>query len=119
LQNYSLFNSPSNLSFFLLFKNLNFKSYYEYIKPFLHLFGIYLGWIVLHFIAANLYPVYCAELSFIGFLKSPFAVPTPHCQAMRFVISTGGTFINNMWIALGTYFCSKICTNVFKPDELK
>jgi hypothetical protein len=24
-----------------------------------------------------------------------------------------------MWIALGTYFCSKICTNVFKPDELK
>jgi hypothetical protein len=55
-----------------------------------------------------MYPVYCAELGFTGFIKSAFAAPSPQCQALRFVINNGGTFINNMWIAIGTYFCSTI-----------
>ena len=65
-------------------------------------------WIVLHYIAANLYPVYCAEFTIIGFLKSPFNAPTPQCQALRFIINKGGDFINNMWIAIGTYLCSRL-----------
>lgn len=93
----------------------------EYLSKLLRrcidVFGIYAMWIVLHYIAANLYPHYCANLSFFGFFKSPFEAPTPQCQALRFLISTGGSFINNMWVAVGTYMCSKMCTDVFKRKK--
>ena len=74
-------------------------------------------WIVLHYIAANLYPIYCAEPTLLGFLQSPFATPTPHCQGLRFIISNGGQFINNMWISLGTYACSKMCGSILFQES--
>jgi len=44
-------------------------------------------------------------------------VPAPHCQAMRWVISHGGTFITNMWIAAGTWMCSHICTQAWTKSN--
>lgn len=70
--------------------------------------GIYLFWIIMHFAAANLYPIFCAELSIWGLIKSAFIVPSPHCQAMRWVITNGGSVINQMWVVLGTWLCGKI-----------
>ena len=70
--------------------------------------GIYLCWIILHFVAANLYPRFCAELTFWGLIKSAFVAPAPHCQAMRWVITNGGSVITQMWIVLGTWMCGKI-----------
>ena len=70
--------------------------------------GIYIFWILIHYIAANLYPMYCAEYGIIGFMKSIFIAQTPHCIAMRWVIYNGGIMINSMWISLSVWIVSKI-----------
>lgn len=70
--------------------------------------GIFILWIVLHFIAANLYQMFCAELSVFGFIKSIFVAQAPYCIAMRWVIYNGGNSINSMWISLGLWITCKI-----------
>jgi len=74
----------------------------------LDLFGVYLFWIVLHYISAHLYASWCANLTLVGFLLSPFVVPAPHCQAFRWVINNGSNSITAMWIALGTWCAKRI-----------
>lgn len=69
---------------------------------------VYLCWITLHFITAQLYVRYCAHYSFYGFLLSPFLISAPHCVAMRWVFARGGTLIDGMWIILGTWLCSNM-----------
>jgi len=78
--------------------------------------GIYLFWIVLHFAAANMYAEFCTNMSFIGFLQSPFLATVPHCVAMRYIVSTGGNVITQMWCVFGTWGISKIFTNYFAAD---
>jgi len=81
--------------------------------------GIYIGWIFLHMIAANLYPIYCAEWSIWGVIKSAFVAPAPHCQALRWVINNGGTMINQMWIVLGTWICGKFAEKMFFEKKIE
>ena len=89
-----------------------FQTFLKYAKIamefIINVSGIYLCWITLHFAAANLYPVYCAELSVWGLIKSAFVAPAPHCQAMRWVITNGGSVITQMWVVIGTWVCGKI-----------
>lgn len=70
--------------------------------------GIFILWIVIHFIAANLYSNFCAELSVVGFIKSIFVAQTPYCVAMRWVIYNGGNTINSMWVSFGLWITTKI-----------
>lgn len=72
--------------------------------------ALYLFWIVLHYLTAQLYVQYCAHPSFWGFITAPFLVSAPHCMAMRWIFSKGGTLIEGMWIILGTWLCSKLIT---------
>jgi hypothetical protein len=72
--------------------------------------SIYLFWIMLHYFSAQLYVYYCAPRGFYGFLISPFLVAAPHCRAIRWIIHNGGNMVDNMWIILGTWLCSKIIT---------
>ena len=82
------------------------------IKPYMvgmfNVSAVYLCWITLHFITAQLYVRYCAHYSFYGFLLSPFLISAPHCVAMRWVFARGGTLIDGMWIILGTWLCSNV-----------
>jgi hypothetical protein len=96
-----------------------FNKIFQQAKHFItNVGGIYIGWIILHTIAANLYPVYCAELSIWGMIKSAFVAPAPHCQALRWVINNGGSMINQMWIVFGIWICGKFAENMFlKKDE--
>ncbi len=71
---------------------------------------IYLFWISIHYIAAQLYVHMCAPLTITGFLASPFMAVTPQCQGLRWVVYMGGDVIQTMWITLGTY----LCLSVFK-----
>jgi hypothetical protein len=64
--------------------------------------GLYVVWVVLHFLATNLYPVYCAPFSFPGLLLSPFLNSTPHCVAMRWTIHHGSASISAMWVLVGS-----------------
>ena len=79
-----------------------------YIKKAFAVSSIYLFWVTLHFVTAQLYVRYCAHPTIYGFLISPFLISAPHCAAMRWVFTKGGTLIDGMWIILGTWLCSKI-----------
>ena len=72
--------------------------------------ALYLFWVTLHYVTAQLYVKYCAHPSIYGFIISPFLISAPHCMAMRWVFNKGGTLIEGMWILLGTWLCSKIIT---------
>jgi hypothetical protein len=72
--------------------------------------SIYLFWMMLHYFSAQLYVYYCAPRGFYGFLISPFLVAAPHCRAIRWIIHNGGNMVDNMWLILGTWLCSKVIT---------
>ena len=74
--------------------------------------SLYLFWIMLHYFSTQMYVYYCAPRGFYGFLISPFLVAAPHCRAIRWIIHNGGNMVDNMWIILGTWLCSKIITGV-------
>jgi len=81
---------------------------YDNIIFITQLFGIYLVWIFLHFVAAHLYVRLCNELSIIGFILSPFLASSLHCQALRWIIGNGAININAMWMTFGTWIISKM-----------
>lgn len=81
------------------------RSFIIYIN---NLSGLYILWIILHFISANLYVYYCANLSFYGIIMSPILTNAIHCKALRWTLNIGAQTIENMWIVLGTWICSKI-----------
>ena len=82
-----------------------------YAKYVYRVSGVYLFWILLHYVTAHMYVRYCAVSSLYGFIISPFLISSPHCIAMRWVFSKGGTVIEGMWILVGTWLCSKLITN--------
>ena len=68
----------------------------------------YLCWIIIHYVASQLYIKWCTPYSFYGFVISPFLTLTPHCQGLRWVLYNGAGVINNMWIIIGTWMCANI-----------
>jgi hypothetical protein len=81
---------------------------YKTIRYIIQISGIYLLWILLHYVAAQLYVKFCVPNNIVGFLLSPFMTATPHCQGLRWIIYNAANMINNMWIILGTWICSTI-----------
>lgn len=79
--------------------------------------GIFIMWIVLHYIAANLYARYCAEYSLFGLIKSIFIAEAPHCMAMRWMIYHGGAAIHTMWVSIGIWFTGKLFSKFIKEKE--
>jgi hypothetical protein len=81
--------------------------------------GIYLLWIILHYIASHLYVKLCVPNTVIGFLISPFMIATPHCQGLRWIVYNAANIINNMWILMGSWICSilLIINNNNTPDN--
>ena len=76
---------------------------YVQAKLFLSVFGLYISWIVLHYVAAHLYVRLCVQATIMGFILSPFLVPSPHCQALRWAIYNGGNSIIAMWAFIGIW----------------
>lgn len=73
--------------------------------------SIYLFWILLHYLSSHLYVYYCTPRGVYGIFVSPFLVAAPHCRAIRWIIHNGGNMVDNMWIILGTWICSKMLFN--------
>jgi len=80
----------------------------------LGIFGIYLLWICLHYIAPHLYVRFCVPATIIGFIMSPFIATSPHCQAIRWTIHNGGNTITAMWILMGTWIIQHFIPNPLK-----
>jgi len=83
------------------------QPYFEIMKPYLGLCksvcGIYLLWVVVHFVSVHMYIRFCTPSTFTGFLMSPFMAAAPHCQALRWCIYNGGNSIVSMWMTLGVW----------------
>ena len=69
---------------------------------------IYLLWVFIHFVSANLYSYHCTHLSFYGLLSTPFLVVAPHCTALNWTINWTHGAIKNMWLTLGSWLVAKI-----------
>lgn len=80
-------------------------------KDLMHVCGIYVLWITMHYLCAHLYVYLCVPYTWTGFIMSPIHSPMPHCAALRYVIYYGGENINKMWFLLGIWVCRKITTN--------
>lgn len=74
--------------------------------------GVFIIWIVIHYLAANLYSLLCAELTMFGFMKSIIVAQEPHCIAMRWIIYNGGNMINSMWLSIAAWFTTKVFKNI-------
>ena len=64
----------------------------------------YAVWVTIHYIAANLYPAMCAPATVMGFITSMFLTATPQCQALRWIITTGASNINNLLLLVAGWF---------------
>ncbi len=82
------------------------KHQHSYIVP--AGIGYYLLWIALHYAAANLYVYFCTPTTLYGVLTSPFMVATPHCSALRWMISEGSNTVLTMWSLGGVWIMSRI-----------
>lgn len=78
----------------------------QYVEPVLSLLGIYLLWLSVFYVASHLHTYYCVPATIFGFIMTPFLVPAPHCQALRWVIYNGGISIMSAWFILGAWLIS-------------
>jgi len=85
-----------------------FTATYKTIKFIINVSGIYLLWILLHYVASHLYVKLCVPSTIFGFIMSPFMTATPHCQGLRWIVYNAANMINNMWIIFGAWICSSL-----------
>jgi hypothetical protein len=88
---------------------MNIKSIFNAIYE---VAGVFILWIIIHYIASNLYPKFCAELTFLGLIKSMFVAQSPHCIALRWVIYNGGIAINSMWVSIAFWVTTKMLKKI-------
>jgi hypothetical protein len=84
---------------------------YDCTMYIINISGIYIVWILLHYIASHLYTKLCVPNTIYGFVMSPFMVTAPHCQGLRWIVYNGSNIITNMWVILGTWLCSVLVIN--------
>lgn len=78
--------------------------------------GVYVIWILLHYISPHIYVRYCVPATITGLVMSVFIAPAPHCQALRWTIYNGGNTIIAMWIFIGTWFMQLLIPSAVKND---
>lgn len=114
-------NAKNAININSLLNNLFIKNLYNLIeyslnsimigfKIFINISGMYILWIILHYVASHLYIKFCVPGNFMGFLLSPFMTSTPHCQGLRWIVYNAANIINNMWVMIGVWICSTILT---------
>lgn len=91
------------------------ETFIPYVTLTKNICGIYLLWVVVHFVSSHLYIRFCSPSTFTGFLMSPFMAAAPHCQALRWAIYNGGNNIVSMWLILGVWLMS--CFPLFQKTE--
>ena len=86
------------------------------VRPYLEFInaatGLYLLWVVIHFVAVQLYVYYCVPLTLMGFIMSPLMASTPHCYTFRWCIINGANNIASMWVVFGAWLASKFTLTV-------
>ena len=88
------------------------SAYLNYVKSLVGLFGIYILWILIHYVSAHLYVKFCVPVTLFGFFGSPFIATLPQCVALRWIIYNGGMNIINMWGIAGSYIVNKLLPSI-------
>ena len=78
------------------------------IRALVRVTALYLLWVVMHYAAAHVYTELCVPPTLKGFMMSPFMTATPHCAGMRWLMQTGASSINAIWLILGAVFIKYI-----------
>ena len=63
---------------------------------------LYVTLIIVHFVSSNLYSRMCTSQTLQGLFMSPFLVPAPHCEGLRWLVYHGALRINGMWLLIGS-----------------
>ena len=85
-----------------------FRMFPSLHRPFVKLCIVYLLYMIAHFISPYVYIQFCTPQTFIGFLTSPFMIPTPHCKAIRWIMTYSASNIETMWALLGVWGISLV-----------
>jgi hypothetical protein len=72
-------------------------------RTFMRTVTIHTALILVHYLGANLYTQFCTSQTLKGLLMSPFLVPAPHCQGLRWVVYNGAMRMNATWLLLGSH----------------
>jgi hypothetical protein len=83
-------------------------SVFETFKYCCAAYGIYMIWILLHFMASHLYIRFCVPFTFYGFLLSPIIMANPYCVALRWIIYNAGNTIHTMWMTISAFIVNKL-----------
>jgi len=76
-------------------------------------------WFIVHWIVPRIYIPLCVPKGLNGFIQSMFLTTSPHCIALRYMMTLASFNINYAWISLGTVvlsFLFKTC-NVQRPID--
>lgn len=79
--------------------------------------AVYIGWIMIHYLAAHAYSTYCVNWSWYGFIASPFLSTTPVCRGISWVIYEGSNTMAHLWVMVGTTLSLYMTTNARRRDE--
>lgn len=101
----------------LMYKLIYTLFWNSYIQKIYRIIGIYICYIVCHYLASHLYADFCVPKSFIGFIQSPFVAVLPHCQALRWIIYNGGNTLSLMWTVLGAWILLKLGNYLTTVDK--
>ena len=85
-----------------------FQRITEFVKMIANAVGMYLVWIVLHYISAQLYAEFCTPKTIQGFLLSPFYAISPQCKSLRWIIYNSGSSIEAMWFIAASFVLSRL-----------
>ena len=105
--------------------NNTYNTYEKYVKITTYYYNqipcvvvVYIALWIGHFACANMYPQMCCNMSFFGFIMSPFMTVTPHCQALRWFVDYSANQLKNYWLFLGTYLVSCITKRLFLTNNI-
>lgn len=82
--------------------------FYISIRHLLKISYIYMFWLFLHSLTANLYSYYCAYPSISGIFYSMLFAPSPHCRILFFLTDIGSQMIQSFWISVSIWLVTEI-----------
>jgi hypothetical protein len=98
-----------------------FMLYYRILDTAIFVFSAcstYLFWVLLHFIAAQIYLRHCVGSSWVDLLYSVIFVSSPYCQGLSWIIYHGSQQISAMWFVFGTYISNKLLTQYIHKEKI-
>lgn len=91
-------------------KNMNFNTN-TLIKYISSPVGMYIIWIILHYVSAHLYKLHCAPSGIWGFILSPLMASTPYCTGLVWVLQNSVLKFMAIWTIVGSWISYNLNKN--------